>query len=76
MVIIDASLVGGGGVLMQWRRLPERRAAERVAEELKTAGINPDGTLRHNYDPQQYHLGSNWAFELEVESYQSEVQHL
>ena len=56
VVITDASLVGGGGTLFQWQKLPKLVACT-VAEELqKTLGINRDGTLKHNYDPSRWHL--------------------
>ena len=31
-------------------------AAKRVADELRTVGVNNDGSLRDNYDPQEFHL--------------------
>ena len=55
VVITDASLVGGGSMLLQWQRIP-RAAARRIAEELKTVGMNRDGSLKHNYDSQEFHL--------------------
>ena len=55
VVITDASLVGGGGTLLQWQRIPEA-AAKRTADELRTVGVNRDGSLKHNYDSQEYHL--------------------
>ena len=55
MVITDASLVGGGGTLLQWQRI-RGAAARRIADELKTVGVNRDGSLKHNYNPQEFHL--------------------
>ena len=56
MVITDASLVGGGGTLFQWQKLPELGACT-VAEELqKTRGVYFDGTVQHNYDHSCWHL--------------------
>ena len=56
VVISDASQVGGGGTLFQWQRLPQV-AASTIADEVKrTTGINRDGTLKHNYDPERWHL--------------------
>ena len=55
VVITDVSLVGGGGTLLQWQRIPGA-AAKRIADELRTVGINCDGLLKHNYDLRQYRL--------------------
>ena len=55
VVITDASLVGGGGTLLQWQRIPGA-AARRRADKLETVGVNRDGSLKHNYDPQEFHL--------------------
>ena len=55
LVITDASLVEGGGTLLQWQRIPGA-AARRIAEELRTVGVNRDGSLKHNYDSQKFHL--------------------
>ena len=55
VVITDASLVGGGGTLLQWHRIPGA-AARRIADELRTVGVNRDGSLKHNYDFQEFHL--------------------
>ena len=55
MVITDASLVGGGGTFLQWQRIPGA-AAKRIVDELNTVGVNSDGSLKHNYDPQEFHL--------------------
>ena len=55
VVITDASLVGGRGTLLQWQRIPGA-AARRIADELKTVGVNRDGSLKQNYDPQEFHL--------------------
>ena len=55
VVITDASLVGGGGTLLQWQQIPGA-AARRIADELKTVRVTCDGSLKHNYDPQEFHL--------------------
>ena len=55
VVITDASLVGGGGTLLQWQRIPGA-GARRIADALRTAGVNHDGSLKHNYDSQEFHL--------------------
>ena len=55
VVIIDASLVGGGGTLLQWQRIPGA-AARRIADELRTDGVTRDGSLKHNYDSQESHV--------------------
>ena len=55
VVITDASLVGVGGTLLQWQRIPGA-AARRIADELKTVGVNCDRTLKHNYETQKFHL--------------------
>ena len=55
VVIIDASLVGGGGTLLQWQRILGA-AARRIADELRTVGVNRDGSLKHKYDSQEFHL--------------------
>ena len=55
VVITDASLLGGGGTLLQWQRIPGA-AARRIADELRTVGVNRDGSLKHNYDSQEFHL--------------------
>ena len=55
VVITDASLVGGGGTLLQWQRILGA-AAKRIADEMQTVGVNRDGSLKHNYDPQEFHL--------------------
>ena len=49
VVITDASPVGGGGTLLQWKRI-SGLAARRIADELKTVGVNRDGSLKQNYD--------------------------
>ena len=43
LVITDASLVGGGGTLLQWQRITGA-AAKRIADDLKTVGVNRDGS--------------------------------
>ena len=55
VVITDASLVGGGGTLLQWQRIPGA-AARRIAEELRTVRVNRDSSVKHNYDSQEFHL--------------------
>ena len=55
VVITDASLVGGGGTLLQWQRIAGA-AARRMSDELRTVGVNRDGSLKHNYDSQEFHL--------------------
>ena len=55
VVITDASVVGGGGSLLQWQRIPGA-AAKRIADELRTVGVNRDGSLKHSYDSQEFHL--------------------
>ena len=55
VVITDASRVGGGGTLLQWQQIPGA-AARRIADELKTVGVIRDGSLKHNYDLQEFHL--------------------
>ena len=47
VVITDASLVGGGGTLLQWQQIPGA-AARRMADEMRTVGVNHDGSLKHN----------------------------
>ena len=54
VVITDASLVGGRGTLLQWQRIPGA-GAKRIGDELKTVGVNRDRSLKHNYDPQEFH---------------------
>ena len=56
VVIKDASLVGGGGTLLQWQPIPGA-AAKRIADEMRTVRVNRDGSLKQNYDPQEFHLG-------------------
>ena len=53
--ISDASDEGGGSSLYQWQRINEG-GVERIRRELKTAGIDPDGSLKHTYDCNEYHL--------------------
>ena len=55
VVITDASLVGGGGTLLQWQRIPGA-AARRIVNELRTVRVNPDGSLKQNDDSQEFHL--------------------
>ena len=55
VVITDVSLVGGGGTLLQWQQIPGA-ASKKIADELRTVGVNRDGSLKHNYDPQEFHL--------------------
>ena len=55
VVIIDASLVGGGSTLLQWHPIPGA-AAKGISDELRTVGVNRDGSLKHIYDPQEFHL--------------------
>ena len=40
---------------MQWQRIPGA-AARRIADELRTVGVNRDGSLKHNYASQQFYL--------------------
>ena len=47
--ISDASDEGVRGSLYQWQRINEG-AVERIRSELKTAGIDRDGSLKHTYD--------------------------
>ena len=65
VVITDASLVGGGGTLLQWQQIPGA-AAMRIAVELRTVGVNRDGSLKHNYDSQEFHLVpiGHWNWKL------------
>ena len=44
MVITDASLVGGGGTLLQWQRIPGA-AARRIVEELRTVRVNRSNSV-------------------------------
>ena len=53
VVITDAFFVGGGGTLLRWQQIAGA-AAERMEDELRTVRVNPDGSLKHNYDPQEY----------------------
>ena len=55
VVITDASLVGRGGTLLQWQPIAGA-AARRIADELRTVAVNCDGSLKHNYDSQVFHL--------------------
>ena len=55
VVITDASLVGGRGALLHWQRIPGA-AKRRIAEELRTVGVNRYGLLNHNYHSQEFHL--------------------
>ena len=55
VVITYASLVGGGGTLLQWKRILGA-AAKRIADELRTVGVNRDGSLNHKYNPQEFRL--------------------
>ena len=74
VVITDASLVGGGGTLLQRKRIPGA-AARRIAEELRTVGVNRDGSLKHNYDSQEFHLVPighwNWKWSSTGANYSS-----
>ena len=53
--ISDASDEGVGGSFYQWQRINEG-AVERIRNELKTAGIDRDGSLKHTYDCNEFHL--------------------
>ena len=62
----DASLVGGGGNLFEWLKIPKLVACT-LAEELQnTLEINGDGTLKHNNDAGCWHLvpigHGNWKW--------------
>jgi len=43
-MITDASDVGGGACLFQWQTLDPQ-----VLLNFHTEGLNPDGSLKHNY---------------------------
>ena len=55
VVITEASLVGGGGTVLQWQRIPGA-AAKRIADGLRTVGVSRDGSLNHKYHPRELHL--------------------
>ena len=62
VVITDASLAGGGGTRLQRQQYPGA-AAKRIADELRTVGVNRDGSLKHNYNSQEFHLVCwNWKW--------------
>ena len=65
--ISDASDEGGGGSLYQWQGINEG-AVERIRSELKTAGIDRDGSLKHTYDCNEFHFVLpghwNWKWNL------------
>ena len=41
--------------MYQWQGMNEG-AVERIRSELRTEGIDRDGSFKHNYDPNEYHL--------------------
>ena len=79
MVITDAPLVAGGGTLLQWQGIPGA-AAKRIADELWTVRVNGDGSLKHNYDPHEYHLVPighwNWKWSSSRASYSTSEREL
>ena len=70
--ISDASDEGGGGNLYQWHCINEG-AVERIRSELKTAGIDRDGSLKHTYDCSEFHLVPlghwNWKWNSATSNY-------
>ena len=76
-VITDVSVVGGGGTLLQWQRIPGA-AARKKPDELRTVIVNHDGSLKH--DSQEFHLvpighcNSNWSStRANYSTYESEL---
>ena len=58
IMITDSSDIGGGATLFQWQTLEH----EQVPHGLyKTTGLNPDGTIKHDY-PSHFYLAplGNW----------------
>ena len=57
-----------------WQRIPGA-AAKRIADELKTVGVNRDGSLKHNYNSQEFHLVPighwNWKWSSTRANYSS-----
>ena len=55
LLVTDASDVEGGGTLFQWQRL-NRELCQEVDQKLRTLGVNRDGTLRHEYNEDEWRL--------------------
>ena len=55
LLVTDASDVGGGGTLFQWQRLKQVLCKE-VDDKLTTLGVNRDGTLRREYNDDEWRL--------------------
>ena len=61
--ICNASDEGPGGSLYQWQHINEG-AVEQIRSELKTAGIDRDGSLKHTYDCNDPDYGDGRFFYL------------
>ena len=55
ILVTDASNVGGGGTLFQWRAL-EKEECDSAISQWVTDGLNPDGTLKHSYPDDKWVL--------------------
>ena len=53
VLITDASDVGGGGTIYQWKKL---HPAELTHCHYRTSGLNRDGFLKHDYPSSEWRL--------------------
>ena len=65
VVITDVSLVGGGGTLLQWQQIPGA-ASKKIADELRTVGVNRDGFTQAQLRPAGIPSRTHWPLQLEM----------
>ena len=77
VLITDASDVGGGGTIYQWQEL---NPAELTNCHYRTSGLNPDGSLKHDYPTSEWRLVPlghwNWKWNQARSNYSTYDQEL
>ena len=77
VLITDAKDVGGGGTIYQWQEL---RPAELTHCHYRTSGLNPDGSLKHDYPTSEWRLVPlgywNWKWNQARSNYSTYDQEL
>ena len=79
ILVTDASNVGGGGTLFQWRAL-EKEEFDSAISQWGTEGLNGDGTLKHSYPADKWVLVPlghwNWKWNQARGNYSTYEQEL